>query len=151
MWYFAYGSNMNPQRLAGRGIRFVPEARAVGMLDDYEMRPTKVSGTYPGYGAGNISPKQGSVVEGVLFRIPDADIEKLDIFESYPRQYTRKHVPVRTRDGRRIMAVTYMAQPDWYREGLLPHPEYWAHVLAGAKGLLSEEYIVYLEACACAP
>ncbi len=90
MHYFAYGSNMNPQRIADRGIIFTAYEAAV--LDGYEMRcHTRCESTAqrcPGCGTANITLKTGGKVEGILYTLPDAEIEKLDVFEGYPSNYT---------------------------------------------------------------
>ena len=148
MKYFAYGSNMDPKRIANRGIGWT--TYEVAMLDGYEMRCNvrcdKIARQCPGCGTANITIKTGGKVEGILYTLPDAEIEKLDVFEGHPQNYTREVVNVQRSNGTAIEAVTYMGRPEKNQEGLQPHPDYLAHILAGARGRLSSEYVTMLEA-----
>src|SRR5260370_1338428 len=83
MNYFAYGSNMDPKRLANRGLVWTKDEVAV--LDGYEMRCNvlcdRIAQQYPGCGTANITIKAGGKVEGILYTLPDGELEKLDVFE----------------------------------------------------------------------
>jgi len=142
MKYFAYGSNMDPERMRSRGIRFSKRVHAV--LRGYILRFNKVSSRNPREGYANIVPHKGGIVEGIRYEIPDEDIYKLDKFEGYPYHYNRIEVDVELDDGRRVRAVTYIAQPDKVREGLKPSRGYLKHLLAG-KDILSESYYEMLK------
>ena len=57
VWYFAYGSNMNPARLAER--RVTVTTRVCGRLDGWRLTFNKKRTTAPVSGAGNIVPAVG--------------------------------------------------------------------------------------------
>ena len=65
--YFAYGSNMNLDQMAFR----CPDAEVVGVVrvDDYRL--TFCGSSYAG--VATILPQPGSHVDGVLWRISEAD------------------------------------------------------------------------------
>jgi cation transport regulator ChaC len=139
---------MNPQRIADRGIIFT--AYEAALLDGYEMRCNarceSIAQRCPWCGTATITRETGGKVEGILYTLPDAEIEKLDVFEGYPSNYTREVVVVQRSNGTSIETVTYMARPEKIHEGLRPHPDYLAHILAGARGRLSPAYVHMLEA-----
>lgn len=137
-WYFAYGSNMNPARMQARGLSVV-EALP-GRLPGYGLCFNKrAMDRAPGRAYANIRHQRDAVVEGVLYRLQDADeIVKLDHFEGTPIYYSRECMPVLTNHGVQP-AWVYIANPVFRAEGLLPSADYLAHLLAGRK-LLSERY-----------
>ena len=65
--YFAYGSNMNPDRVRQRKMSF--ESAASGHLFDYSLRFNKRSVKYPGTAAANVMVSAKGVTEGVLYRL----------------------------------------------------------------------------------
>lgn len=143
MKYFAYGSNMNPQRMKDRRIRFT--SRIPASLPGYSLRFNKVASRNSQEGFANIVPAVNDVVEGVLYDIYDADLQKLDEYEGYPEHYDRQKLTVLTAAGEEE-AIAYIACPDKIREGLKPTRKYLAHLLA-AKDMLSEDYYLRLLCC----
>ena len=137
MKYFAYGSNMNPERMKERGINFSKRERAI--LEGWRLKFNKVASRNPNEGYANIEMDDGGVVEGILYTIQDADIKKLDRYEGYPTHYRKLKIRVRLDSGEEEEAITYVANPDKVREGLKPSKEYLNHLLKGCD-LLSEEY-----------
>jgi len=135
--YFAYGSNMNPDRMKSRGVKFLRRIHAV--LNGWRLEFNKVSFRNPREGYANIVRDENSIVEGILYEILDSDIGKLDRYEGYPDHYDRITVKVRLDNGSEIEAFTYIAQPDKVRSGLKPSKEYLNHLLKGSD-LLSKEY-----------
>ena len=148
-WYFAYGSNMNPARMQARGL-MVLEALA-GHLPNYRLCFNKrAADRAPGRAYANIQHARDALVEGVLYRLADADeIAKLDHFEGTPVYYSRECLPIVTAQGVQA-AWVYVANPAFREEGLLPSADYLAHLLAG-RGLLSEAYWAELSAWPCHP
>lgn len=136
MKYFAYGSNMNPQRMREREVRF--SERIPAILKGYTLRFNKVASRNNCEGFANIATDAKGVVEGVLYEIPDNDLKKLDVREGYPDHYDRLKVRVLTSTGEEE-AITYVACPNKVAEGLNPSREYLAHLMA-AMGMLSEKY-----------
>lgn len=139
--YFAYGSNMNPARVADRGLS-VRDAQA-GVLDGYRLMFNKMSRDHAGVGHANIEFDRHSVVEGVLYELHSADdILKMDPFERAPWNYGREVVPIR--QGQHITwAWTYFANPAVKTAGLLPPRTYMGHLLAG-EVFLTPEYLQHL-------
>ena len=137
MRYFAYGSNMNPGRMKERGVNFT--AREWAVLKGWRLEFNKVASADPRQGYANIVEGESSVVEGILYEMPDKDILKLDKKEGYPTHYDRITVTVELSNGEEVEAVTYVAQPERVAQGLKPTREYMGHLLKGCD-LLSEEY-----------
>lgn len=143
MKYFAYGSNMNPERMLQRGVKFTSRQQAI--LNDYELVFNKVSSQNYKEGFANIRYNKGSIIEGILYEIEDSDIKKLDRFEGYPYHYTKEEVTVHVRKhDKKVKAITYTANPDKVKEGLKPKRDYIEHLLK-ARALLSKSYCHKLE------
>ena len=137
MKYFAYGSNMDPDRMRERGVNFLKREHAI--LEGWRLEFNKVSSRNPEEGYANIVKDENSVVEGILYEIDDLDLKILDRYEGYPSHYERIKVVVRMDNGENVEAVTYIAKPDKVKDGLKPSREYLNHLLKGCD-LLSEEY-----------
>ena len=137
MKYFAYGSNMDPERMRKRGINFSKREHAI--LEGWRLAFNKIATRNPKEGFANIVKNEKCFVEGILYTIPESDIEKLDRYEGYPNHYERIKVRVRLNRGEEVEATTYVAKFDKVREGLKPSKEYLKHLLKGCD-LLSEEY-----------
>jgi gamma-glutamylcyclotransferase (GGCT)/AIG2-like uncharacterized protein YtfP len=142
MKYFAYGSNMSLNRMTKRGITF--SQRRFAMLKCFRLEFNKVASDNPKAGYASIVHDANCAVEGALYEIQNADINKLDKFEGYPDHYQKIKVTVQEADGQEIEALTYIAHPDKVRDGLKPSKEYMQHLLAG-KDVLSESYYRRLE------
>jgi cation transport regulator ChaC len=132
--YFAYGSNMNPERMRKRMGYLPPSRKAV--LQDYNLTFNKISSKNPSEGVANIIPLADSQVEGILYEVTDQDIAKLDAYEGVPTNYIRHIVKVDCK-GELINALTYIAVK--VKDGLKPSRDYLNHLLA-AKESLSEDY-----------
>ena len=145
-FYFAYGSNMNPRRVAERGICFdrVIAARAAGFTVRFEKR----SRLQAGAGHANLAYRNGGVAQGVLYRLIDDDeIVKMDPFEGVPVHYSRERIRVETEDGA-TWAWTYFANRAVIAPNLKPPNWYVAHMAAGER-YLSAEYVARLRSVAC--
>jgi cation transport regulator ChaC len=142
VWYFAYGSNMNParlsdQRLKERAVRMGP--RIGGRLDGWRLVFNKIARSPEGAAAGNIVEASGQTVYGTLNGMPDAGLEVLDIWEGVAGgHYGRRMVRVvRADTNETVDAVVYVALK--VGEGLRPTREYLGHLLAG-RDLLPADY-----------
>jgi hypothetical protein len=145
-FYFAYGSNMNPARVSGRGLRF-DQIRGA-MLDGVRLTFDKQSREHPRSGHANLTFDRSARVEGVLYRlVSDAEIERMDAFEAAPINYSRDVVWIRA-GGDDIAAWTYFANPAVLRAGLRPERAYLNHLLAG-RDYLSPGYFDWLSAIGC--
>ncbi len=148
MWYFAYGSNMNPARLIDGRLK--PEGVAMtqrlgGRLEGWRLAFNKRARMPPGSGAGNIVPTAGAMVHGTLNALPPEGFDVLDVWEGVAGgHYERRIVPVvRADTGVTVEAITYVALLTG--EGLRPTREYLGHLLAG-RDLLPSDYWEWLKA-----
>jgi gamma-glutamylcyclotransferase (GGCT)/AIG2-like uncharacterized protein YtfP len=135
-WYFAYGSNMNPERMSARGLLF---SEAVsGRLPGFSLRFNKKATGKEGVAYANIVYAPQACVEGVLYSLVEAEaIELMDPFEGNPVRYSREIFSVIS-DDRIINAWVYVANPAMIAEGLLPEKRYLEHLIAGNKWHSSE-------------
>jgi gamma-glutamylcyclotransferase len=145
-WYFAYGSNMNAQRLFEERLKpeGVPRGeRIAGRLDGWRLAFNKRARLPPGSGAGNIMAAMSEVVHGTLNLLPPRGFEILDHYEGVAGgHYERRIVPVvRADTGATIEAVTYVAL--LVGEELRPTRDYLGHLLAG-RDLLPNDYCAWL-------
>ncbi len=140
--YFAYGSNMNPQRMVDRGVRF--KRREAARLPGYSFvmnKWIKSNGT----AAANIIKDSQSSVHGALYTCSEKGaLEMLDKFEGVAtNQYVREKVTVYA--GQKVVrdVFVYMAVDENCRENLRIHPEYFQHILKGGD-ILPPEYLHFL-------
>ena len=84
MLYFAYGSNLNHERMHSRCIdsKYIKNI----FLEGYKLSFCAVSRSY---GVANIMKKTGSKVPGGLWEISESDEKELDIYEGYPTLYEK--------------------------------------------------------------
>ncbi len=134
--YFAYGSNMNPERVLARKLPTVgnPEPAT---LKNYELCFNKISRYRVGAASANITPMFGCSVVGVLYRLTSTRaIKSMDPFENSPEDYAREAVFVhlghdaRSDEAKLITAWTYIAKPHAIDDTLRPTREYVGHLLA---------------------
>ncbi len=94
--YFAYGSNMEPIQMSER----CPDSKklGVGVLRNYKLVSSLYSIRWKG-GVFSIEKSEGSIVEGVLYSISPGDLESLDRYEGYPRQYRREELEIVLKDS----------------------------------------------------
>ncbi len=145
-FYFAYGSNMDPARVATRGLRFDRACNAV--LAGVRLTFDKQSREHPRSGHANLTFDRDARAEGVLYHLTTPeDIARMDVFEAVPVNYSREVVVV-SANGRDVVAWTYFANAAVVRAGLLPERTYLNHLLAG-RGFLSREYFQWLSRIRC--
>lgn len=151
LYYFAYGSNMNPARLAERlarcGERLL--ARRCGTLEGWRLAFDKVSSQQDWVGYANVVQAAGCRVEGTLNAMSPKALDALDAIELVPQHYRRARVLVRDSvTGQRLAAFTYVANPGMVRPNLKPTRDYIDHLLAGAD-LLPGSYLDALRSVEC--
>jgi gamma-glutamylcyclotransferase (GGCT)/AIG2-like uncharacterized protein YtfP len=143
VWYFAYGSNMNLQRMMDRSAYFTQRKR--GILHGHRLVFNKISGAYPGHGVANVVAERGYDVVGVLYEVDRPGIEALDGFEGVRGgHYIRTEMMVQLNDGTAVNAYVYVAHPDMVEDGLTPHEDYFNHLEQGLD-LLGEGGADYLK------
>ncbi len=133
--YFAYGSNMNPQRMIERGVTFYSRQNLI--LRGYELVFNKILKT-PEAGAANIIPNEKSLVEGVLYLVTWQGILNLDRYEHYPDEYDRVTLRVPNHEDEKEL-MSYIAHPHKTKEGLKPRRSYLEHLLE-ARDILTDNY-----------
>lgn len=110
-YYLAYGSNLSVEQMIHR----CPDAVYVGtaQLKDYRL-------LFKGSQTGSyltIEPKKGRTVPVVVWKVSEEDERALDIYEGYPRFYTKEDMEVEVRsllDNKPIGSVrvfVYMMDP----------------------------------------
>lgn len=136
-YYFAYGSNMNPARMAGRGMRYRQSMPA--RLAGWQLAFNKRAHGKSGIAYANIVPSDG-LVEGVLYRLrDDREITRMDPFEGHPVRYRRECLAVETPQGP-IHTWVYIANDDWQADDLKPERWYLNHLLSGRPWLTDRYY-----------
>jgi len=145
--YFAYGSNMCTRYLRD----YCPSAAPVmpAALANFHIEFRRFS-TNLGGGISTIQPAPGAIVHGVLFTIPRAEIEALDILENVPDGlYTRDtFVMLDTAGAWRRAELYRIVTPegpfapaeqyiDWMLEGAREHglPDDYIARIAGLRGV----------------
>ncbi len=140
LWYFAYGSNLDPGTFLGRR-RMRPLDTRVGALDGFELRFDLPVG--PGErGVANVAPLAGDSVWGVAYLLTHPEAERLDRSEGVQHgAYLRLAVEVRDTASSLLQAFTYHSSRGVV--GRKPSRRYLGLILAGARhhGLPSD----YLE------
>ena len=137
MKYFAYGSNMDPERMRQRGIEF--SRREYTILNGWRLVFNKIAFPNSKEGYANIERDEEGVVEGILYEIQESGLTKLDGYEGYPDHYNRIKVRVKLSNAQEVEGITYIAQHNKIGSGLKPSKDYLNHLLKGCD-LLSEKY-----------
>jgi len=145
-YYFAYGSNMNPDRMRSRGLEF--DSAVSATLPQAQLLFNKRAADAPHRSYANIGFHHSSVVEGVAYRLTDhRQIFKMDPFEGAPRLYSRDIFTVHSSEGP-IAAWVYVANKAMLQDDLKPARWYLEHLLAGRE-FLSEDYYQRLTQVEC--
>lgn len=132
-YYFAYGSNMLPERLLERIEKYHMSFPA--KLSDFKFTYNKKS--IDGTAKANIEPNQNIEVHGACFEIDEEDFE---ILKKHEGGYDRRNITITTTEGNETKAVTYISNS--IDNKLIPTNEYKSLVLNGAKHWkLDETYI----------
>ena len=124
--YFAYGSNINLQQMAVR----CPDAKVVepAVLENYELL---FRGNGNSFGVATIAPKEGSQVQGLLWRITPYCELSLDIYEGYPRLYEKQTITLRTNSGKQVQAMVYVMTHEKERLPTMPTRSYYTGIQEG--------------------
>eukprot|EP01130_Rhizamoeba_saxonica_P014550 TRINITY_DN6374_c0_g1_i1.p2 TRINITY_DN6374_c0_g1~~TRINITY_DN6374_c0_g1_i1.p2 ORF type:complete len:136 (+),score=29.28 TRINITY_DN6374_c0_g1_i1:44-451(+) len=106
-FYYAYGSNMNQERMLDRvGTGFSTVGGAI--LPNYQLCFNKKATGFNGCGYANVVTETGTNVEGVLYKVTKDMIVSLDGFEGVPHHYTRESIQVLL-NGRPVQTWVYLA------------------------------------------
>ncbi len=131
MKIFAYGSNMNLNRLKKR----VPSATKVcnASLEGYRFSFNKRSND--GSGKGNIQQTNidGDIVVGVVFEIDEKEKPALDAVEGLGNGYNQTVIDLLDESGEPFQAQVYVADATAVDDNLLPYDWYKEFVVTGAE------------------
>jgi gamma-glutamylcyclotransferase (GGCT)/AIG2-like uncharacterized protein YtfP len=83
--YFAYGSNLDLSQMEKRCP--TSELISKGLLSDYRLTFNTYSTGWGG-GVADVIQDKGSNVWGLVFKLSDADLERLDRYEGYHKDRT---------------------------------------------------------------
>jgi len=131
VYYFAYGSNLHPPRLAAR----VPSSRFHGLarLRGHKLYFHKRGGDGSGKCNVHFTGRSTDIVHGAVFAMHRAEVRLLDRVEGVGHGYWRVARPLSV-GGRLTRVFYYVAQPDFIEARLAPFDWYHALVLSGARG-----------------
>ncbi|HVN38684.1 MAG TPA: gamma-glutamylcyclotransferase family protein [Myxococcota bacterium] len=130
LWYFAYGSNLDPETFLGRrGMH--PREMLAAALDSFELVFNLPVG--PGErGVANLRPRAGAHVHGVAYAIDPEQAAHLDRTEGVHRgYYLRNAVRLEVPQGRVLNAFAYMSLHGV--DGRKPSERYLGLLLRGAR------------------
>jgi cation transport regulator ChaC len=144
VWYFAYGSNLDPGTFLGRR-RMRPLRAVVARLDGWVLCFDLPIGKGE-RGVGNVRPQPGERVFGVAYELEVAEAGRLDLTEGVPHgAYRRVSVHVETAGGDSLAAFTYHSSRGV--SGRMPSRRYLGLLLAGARHHgLPADYVAELRA-----
>ncbi|MBK8088825.1 MAG: gamma-glutamylcyclotransferase [Chitinophagaceae bacterium] len=148
MLIFAYGSNMNINRLAQR----VPSATKVTnvFLPGYKLVCNKVS--KDGSVKANIlnSDIPGDIVWGVLFKIDSKEKSLLDKAEGLGKGYNEDCLTFYDESNSQYVAQVYIADTNSINNNLVPYDWYKEFIVTGAiQNQLPADYILLLQSIIC--
>lgn len=136
---FAYGSNLDPQRLKLRAPSWDGTFRRA-RLPQRELRFNKRSFKYGV--AANIFPHRHRSVWGIVIELNREDLAAIDRCEGYPIHYDRLSTQLFLDDRREISAYVYRANAEFILEGKTPSSDYLDYVVRGARACgLPGDYI----------
>ena len=130
VWYFAYGSNLDPRTFLGRR-RMRPRDTRRGRLDGYALRFDLPVG--PGErGVANVRADAEAHVDGVAYEITREQADFLDRTEGVPHgAYARIDVRIALDDSSSLAAFTYASERG--DAGRRPSRRYLGLLLHGAR------------------
>lgn len=129
--YFAYGSNMFTPRLRFRMNACQPVGTAT--LAGHELRFHKRSKKDGSAKCNALAVVDLTArVHGVLFELPEANLDELHRVEGRGYGYDDRQVAVTRPDGTTVGALTYLATADAIDDHLRPFGWYWDFVAHGA-------------------
>ena len=136
-YYFAFGSNMDKKRMEIRTHE--SSDRQKGIMEDWKLVFNKIKDEERGSGYANIEPEIGSIVEGIIYKVSEDAIKKLDKKEGVPDDYLQETMSVGNENQESISCIVYIANRSKINNSLKPERWYLNHLLEG-KEFLSENY-----------
>jgi gamma-glutamylcyclotransferase (GGCT)/AIG2-like uncharacterized protein YtfP len=137
--YFAYGSNLDATQMTERCPSSLPLGRA--RLQHHRLDFTYYSSRWSG-GAADVLPHSDQEVWGLLYRLPAADLARLDRFEA---GYDRVLLQVESDRGSGLCVYSYTVRE---KRSFRPSAAYIEKILRWARHWkFPSEYIAGLERC----
>jgi len=127
MWYFAYGSNMDEERMKERGVNF--NERKYAFIKGWKLTFNKVVSDNPTEGYANIEKDDNGIVEGILYQIEEDGLKILDKCEGVPVHYTREELEVWLANKEKVIAYVYIANKGKVNDGLKSSKKYLNHLM----------------------
>ena len=133
-WYFAYGSNMNPQRMLERGVPFDQCVPAV--LRDHTLTFNK-RGLRGREAYAHATREKGVELPGLLYRVSGRGLRALDRYEGVAAgHYRRESMEMAVRADHalpthRVTAWVYLAEDEHVQDGLPVSDGYMQHIRRG--------------------
>ncbi|MAQ77504.1 hypothetical protein CL684_03185 [Candidatus Campbellbacteria bacterium] len=136
--YFAYGSNIDQQRMKKRCS--TAEFLSKGFISNYNICFNR-KGTYIEGGVASIESNKGRNVYGIVYKISKEDLDTLDYIED-PSAYIRKSIKVQIPNNKFLNCYLYVSIPEIE---ISPNQEYLENIIKHASvHNFPEEYIDYL-------
>jgi gamma-glutamylcyclotransferase (GGCT)/AIG2-like uncharacterized protein YtfP len=125
--YFAYGSMLEPDRLA----RVAPNARfqKVAHLPETRLYFARANGVWNGT-LPTIRPEEGNTVWGALFEVDAEELAAITAAEAADGRVATQQFSVVDREGTRHWVTTHIVEGP---EGGEPSHDYIEHVVAGGR------------------
>ncbi len=133
-WYFAYGSNMNPQRMLERGVPFDQCVPAV--LRDHTLTFNK-RGLGGAEAYAHATRQKGQDLPGLLYRVSGGGLRALDRYEGVAAGHYRREAmevavgSVHALPTHRVTAWVYLAEYEYVQDGLPVSEHYMRHIRRG--------------------
>jgi gamma-glutamylcyclotransferase (GGCT)/AIG2-like uncharacterized protein YtfP len=143
IFYFAYGSNMAPERLQAR----VPSARKLGvaLLRGYRLKFHKSGKDGSAKCDASRTDDVNDQVHGVLYSMLESELAVLDGYEGRGHGYERQTATVERAPGEIVDVEIYVATH--LDESMHPFDWYIEHVLRGAdSAVLPDAYVATIRA-----
>lgn len=138
VYYYAYGSNMDNERISRRIGQQTRRAGAIlnGWALAFNKQAYKNGLPVPGEGKGNIMPVRDKITEGILYEV---SLDQLKRLAGWEIGYQPVKVKVNLKDGRIVTATTFVAMEKYIGQSLKPTRDYLKHYWKGCR-IISKEY-----------
>lgn len=115
MFYFAYGSNLDIEKMKIR----CPDSEVLGIavLSDYEICFPIQSQMWKG-GVASIRAHQGALVRGLVYKVSKSDVLALDLYEEFVEPghrynlYEKIEIKVVLKSGASLKVFAYQVQKE---------------------------------------
>ncbi len=151
-WYFAYGSNLHPERMRQRAAIGTRRCQPA-LLRDWRLAFNLATGIeFVEPAMANIVCAPGETVHGVAMELSDTELAELIASEGGTQFYRARALEVETYAGDRLPSLAFVANDAVVRNEVPPSKRYLDLLRRGARHHgLAEAYCAFLDAHADAP